>query len=195
MSDPIRTISKKILAENWGSLSAHEFEYRTRNGATQTLVREVYDHGSAAAILLTDPEAGRITLVRQFRLPAYINGDDGFLLEACAGLLDGDSPEACAKKEAMEETGIAPRTLTHAFDIYASPGSVTEKVHCFIGTYGQADRKGNGGGLDHEGEDIEIVELDFDEALAMTTDGTIMDAKTVALIQFAALNRDRFISA
>ncbi|GGA35966.1 NUDIX domain-containing protein [Pelagibacterium lentulum] len=193
MSDSIHPISKKILAENWGSLSAHEFEYRTRNGPSQILVREVYDHGSAAAVLLVNPDAGKITLVRQFRLPPHLNGDDGFLLETCAGLLDGDSPEVCAKKEAMEETGIAPQTLLHAFDLYASPGSVTEKVHCFVGTYGPQDRKGNGGGLDHEGEDIEVVELDFDEALAMTTDGRIMDAKTVALIQFAALNRPRFV--
>ena len=186
MTDRVRYLDKKILARGWGTLTSHTIAYTGDNG-TQTLVREVYDHGNAAAVLLINREAGEITLVRQFRLPAYLNGDGAQIIEACAGLLDGDEPQTCARKEAMEETGIAPSTLIHAFDIYASPGSLSEKTHCFIGLYTQADCTGQGGGLAHEGEEIEIVTLPASDILALTRDGTIIDAKTVALIQYAAL--------
>jgi nudix-type nucleoside diphosphatase (YffH/AdpP family) len=128
-----------------------------------------------------------LTLVRQFRLPPHLQGDEGYLLEVCAGLLDGDTPETCARKEAMEETGIAPSSLAHAFDLYASPGSLSEKTHCFIGFYAQVDRTGPGGGLGHEGEDIETIEIGFAQALSLIETGAIRDSKTVALIQYAAL--------
>lgn len=187
MSHPVRPMGKKILHSGWGTLSAHEIDFTRRDGAIQRLHREVYDHGNAAAVLLIDRDARAITLVRQFRLPAMLNGDSAMLLEVAAGLLDGDAPEACANKEALEETGIAPKTLLHAFDLYASPGSLTEKVHCFIGFYDETSRIGAGGGIDHEGEDIEIVTLPAANALTMTRNGAIIDAKTVALIQFAAL--------
>ncbi|SDG20185.1 NUDIX domain-containing protein [Pelagibacterium luteolum] len=184
----IAITSKKILAKAWGSLTEYVFDYLHSDGGQTSIKREVYDHGSAAAILLLDPDQRLITLVRQFRLPPHLNGNDPMMLEVCAGLLDGDTPEVCAKKEAVEETGIAPRDIVFAFDIYASPGSLTEKVSCFIGFYGEADRIGAGGGLDHEDEDIEIVTIRYDQALPMIASGAIIDAKTVALIQHAALS-------
>ena len=187
MPSTVDIVNKKILAKAWGTLFEYVIAFRRRDGTIQNLVREVYDHGNAAAILLIDPKRRVLTLVRQFRLPAHLAGDDGQMLEICAGLLDGDAPETCARKEALEETGIAPATLTHAFDIYASPGSLSEKTHCFIGTYSPASRVGTGGGLDHEGEDIEIVEIGFSQALRLIDTGAIMDAKTVATIQHAAL--------
>lgn len=187
MSHPARPRGKKILHHGWGTLSEHEIDFARRDGAVQRLYREVYDHGNAAAVLLVDRTARTLTLVRQFRLPPMLNGDAAMLLEVAAGLLDGDTPEDCARKEALEETGIAPKALLHAFDLYASPGSLTEKVHCFIGFYDESSRIGTGGGLDHEGEDIEIVTLPANQALALTRNGAIIDAKTVALIQFAAL--------
>ena len=180
-------IGKKILARGWGTLTSHTIALVRRDGTPQTLVRETYDHGSAAAVLLLDPVRRVMLLVRQFRLPPHLNGDDGYLLEVCAGLLDGDTPEDCARKEAIEETGHAPVGLTRAFDFYPSPGSLTEKVHCFTATYDPHARVAPGGGLDHEGEDIEIVEIDFDGALDMIARGDISDGKTIALIQHAAL--------
>lgn len=186
-SSPIPIRSKKTLARAWGTLSEYIFAARHRDGTEHTHTREVYDHGNAAAILLIDPARRVLTLVRQFRLPVHLLGDEGQMLEVCAGLLDGDTPEVCARKEAIEETGIAPQSLTHAFDMYASPGSLAEKVHCFIGIYTEINRNGPGGGLAHEGEDIEIVEYPFDSALGLIETGAIIDAKTIALIQHAAL--------
>lgn len=183
----IRVESKKILASAWGTLTEYIFSVSHRDGSENRHRREVYDHGNAAAILLLDRDRRKLTLVRQFRLPPLLLGDDGYMLEACAGLLDGDAPDVCAKKEALEETGISPSTLVHAFDLYASPGSLAEKTHCFIGFYTHSDRIGPGGGLKHEGEDIEIVEIDFDQAPGLIDTGAISDSKTVALIQHAAL--------
>ncbi|RDE09618.1 NUDIX domain-containing protein [Pelagibacterium lacus] len=188
MARPEATLTgKKILARDWGTLSRYELTVPHSGGGAQALVREVYDHGSAAAVLLLDCRCRVMTLVRQFRLPAQLNGDAGWMLEVCAGLLDGDDPETSAHKEALEETGIAPHRLDFAFALYASPGSLTEKVSCFLGFYGAADRQGPGGGIGHEGEDIEIVAVGFDDALDLIASGAIIDAKTVALIQHAAL--------
>lgn len=186
-SSPIAIRSKKILASAWGSLTEYVLGVKRTDGRTIDLVREVYDHGSAAAILLLDPQRAVMTLVRQFRLPPHLNGDDGNLIEVCAGLLDGDDPETCARKEALEETGIEPFALRFAFEIYASPGSLSEKIDCFVGYYDETCRKSAGGGLAEEGEDIECVEIGFDAALDMIDNGHIIDAKTVALIQHAAL--------
>jgi nudix-type nucleoside diphosphatase (YffH/AdpP family) len=179
---------QKILFKGWNTLSLYQIEMQGADGGVQSHGREIVDHGHAAAILLLDRDEKRLTLVRQFRLAVHLNGDEGRVLEACAGLLDdGDSAETCARREAIEETGIAPYGLHHAFDVYASPGALTEKTSCFLGFYQQADRIGKGGGLAHEGEEIEIVEIGFADALPMIADGMIIDAKTVALIQHAAL--------
>ncbi|KFL27754.1 GDP-mannose pyrophosphatase [Devosia sp. 17-2-E-8] len=188
MSQDIKILSEKTLADAWGKLSETRLEMRRRDGTWQKVSREVYDHGSAAAVLLCDPAAGNIILTRQFRYPPFRNGDPGWLIEACAGLLDGDTPEACARREAEEETGYRPDSLIHAFAAYASPGSLTEKVECFIGLYGPVSRISDGGGLHHEGEDIEVLEMPFAEGLAMIRDGRIVDAKTIMLLQHAALS-------
>lgn len=180
-------LSEKIVFKGWSTLGLYEIGLPDGRGGVETHAREVFDHGHAAAVLLLDPDRRRMTLVRQFRIAAHLAAGDSVLIEACAGLLDGEDPETCARREAIEETGIAPHELHHAFDIYASPGALTEKSHCFIGFYREADRVGAGGGLDDEGEDIEIVEIGFDEALPMIRSGAIIDAKTVALIQHAAL--------
>lgn len=183
-----RVTAKKMLARAWGTLTEYVLAHTRRDGTSVSLVREVYDHGNAAAVLLLDPERCVMTLVRQFRLPPHLNGDDGNLIEVCAGLLDGDAPEACARKEALEETGIVPISLKPAFAIYASPGSLSEKVHCFIGIYDESCRRGPGGGLAEEGEEITLVEIGFKQGLDMIASGEIVDAKTVALIQYAALD-------
>ncbi|MFC0011172.1 NUDIX domain-containing protein [Devosia nitrariae] len=180
---------RRTLAESWGSLTEFEVSHPRRDGTRQTVIREVYDHGSAAAVLLYDPVDAKVVLARQFRLPAHLNGDPAHLIEACAGLLDGDDPETCARREAEEEVGVRPSSLTFLFNVYTSPGSVTEKCACFIGYYSPNDRLTDGGGLAHEGEDIEVIELDFEAAYAMIGRGEIIDAKTILMLQWLALNR------
>lgn len=189
MTARITIIATDILAKNWGSLTNYTLDYRRRDGQVQRLKREVYDHGSAAAVLLHDPARNTILLVRQFRLPPQLNGDDPDLLEVCAGLLDGEAPEIAAAREAEEETGHAPRHFRHVCDMYASPGSLTEKVTLFVADYDQTTLRHAGGGLEEEGEEIELVELALPDALAMIGDGRIMDAKTIILLQYLALQR------
>ena len=189
MTARVTIVSTRVLADSWGRLTSTTFDYTRRDGAVQRLDREVYDHGNAAALLLHDPLKDRVLLVRQFRYPALINGDQPDLLEVCAGLLDGDDPLAAAAREALEESGHEPRNIRHVCDAYMSPGSLTEKVSLYVGDYGEATLRHAGGGLVEEGEEIELVELDFAEALAMTRDGRIMDAKTIVLLQHVALER------
>lgn len=184
----INIVRRTILSENWGTLTKVDFDIDRSDGTTQHLSREIYDRGNAAAILLYDPERGTVILTRQFRLPVHLEGAGGWVIEACAGLLDGDDPETCARKEALEETGYRVRALVHAFDIWPSPGSVKEKLHLFAGRYDPADRVAAGGGLAHEGEDIEVLELPFAAALGMIRSGEITDAKTMLLLQWAALD-------
>lgn len=188
MQDEVRIVGEELLSENWGKLRRYIIEKRLRNGAWQRQHREVYDRGNAAVILLCDANRGTVVLVRQFRFPVHLGGDDADLIEACAGLLEGDAPEACARKEAEEETGIRPKTVTHLFDAYMSPGSVTEKLSFFLGTYDASSRVSGGGGLAHEGEDIEVLEMPFEAALALVRSGQIVDAKTIMLLQHVALN-------
>lgn len=188
MRDDVKVVGEELLSDNWGKLRRYIIEVRRRNGQWQRQLREVYDRGHAAVILLCDPERGTVILVRQFRFPVHLSGDDPYLIEACAGLLEGDAPEACARKEAEEETGIRPTSVRHLFDAYMSPGSVTEKLSFFMGTYDPAARVSAGGGLEDEGEDIEILEMPFETALAMARSGEIVDAKTILLLQHVALN-------
>jgi nudix-type nucleoside diphosphatase (YffH/AdpP family) len=189
MRPTAKIISNEILAEDWGTLHRYTIDYTRRDGTVQRHQREVYDHGMAAAVLLHWPEREVVTLVRQFRLPPFLAGRDGLLLEVCAGLLDGDTPQACARREAEEEAGIRIGELRHAFDTIVSPGSLTETISCFVGIYGADSIISPGGGLEAEGEDIEIVELPVADALAMIADGRIIDAKTIMLLQHLALGR------
>lgn len=167
-----------------GTLSVYSVEMRL--GAAP-LKREVYDHGHAAAILLYNPTRQTVLLVRQFRVPALLGGDGGALIEVCAGLLDGHAPEECARQEAVEETGHRPRSITHVFDAYLSPGSLSEKLHCFVGDYDEDTRVSSGGGIAAEGEEIEVLELPFERAYGMIASGEIIDAKTIMLLQHARL--------
>jgi len=187
MREDVTIIGKTLLAESWGNLTDYTIEV-VREGVASRHQREVYDHGLAAALLLYAPEPGTVLLVRQFRMAAHIVDGDGWLIETCAGLLDGDDPETCARREAEEETGHRPEAVAHVFDAYMSPGSLTEKVHCFIGEYGPHTRVSDGGGIAHEGEHIELVELAFDDALAMARNGGIADAKTIMLLQHLAMS-------
>lgn len=183
-------VDKQTLSGGWVRLSRYTIDYTRSDGTVQRLLREVHDHGIAAAVLLFDPIRDTVLLVRQFRLPVALNGDAADLLEACAGLLDpGEDPATAASREALEETGHVPRALVHVCDVYASPGTLTEKVALFLGQYDAGTRHADGGGLFEEGEEIELVELGLAEALAMVADGRIIDAKTVILLQHLALRR------
>lgn len=187
MSDSITINSVTELAHNWGRLDNYQVTHSRRDGTLQTVEREIYDHGSAAAVLLYAREGGTVILTRQFRLPPHLNGDPAWMIEAPAGLLDGEAPAIAAYREAVEETGYAPADLVFLFEVYTSCGSLTEKCACFLGRYTPGEKVSAGGGLASEGEDIEVFELPFEEALAMTTDGRIVDAKTVLLLQGLAL--------
>jgi nudix-type nucleoside diphosphatase (YffH/AdpP family) len=150
--------------------------------------RETYDRGNGATMLLHDVGRRTVLLTRQFRYPVYVNGHpDGLLVEAAAGLLDDDDPEVAVRREVEEELGVSVGEVEHVFDVFMSPGSVTERLHFFAAPYRPVDRTAAGGGLEEEGEDIEVIELPFDEALAMVDDGRIADAKTIMLLQWAAL--------
>jgi len=178
----------ELLATAWHVLRRTTFDYRHRDGRWTTEQRETYDRGDGATILLYDPARRMVLLTRQFRFPAYVNGHpDGMLVETAAGLLDEDDAADAIRREAAEELGVTVGELEHVFGVWMSPGSVTERLHFFAAPYTPATRTGAGGGVADEGEDIEAVELPFDEALARITDGRIADAKTIMLLQWAAL--------
>ncbi|EJE48357.1 NTP pyrophosphohydrolase [Acidovorax sp. CF316] len=184
----VRLLGADLLSDSWYTLRQIHFELRRRDGQWQRLSREAYDRGNGAVLLLWDPLRRTVVLTRQFRLPAFLNGSpDGQLIEACAGLLDGDGPEACVRREAEEETGYRIRAPRKLFEAYMSPGSVTEKLHFFIAEYAPGDRVRAGGGVVEEGEDIEVIEMPLAEALAAIASGRIQDGKTIMLLQHAAL--------
>jgi len=187
MQDRIRIKAVETLSDDWYVLKKTTFDYRRQDGSWQTLSRETYDRGNGAAILLYDPSRGRVLLTRQFRFPAYVNGHPEPLIEACAGLLDDRDPETAIRQEAEEETGTRVAAPRRVFEAFMSPGSVTERLVFFVAEYDPEDRIGAGGGLEAEGEDIEILELGFDEAMAMVARGEIADGKTIMLLQHAAL--------
>ncbi|MDK4197795.1 NUDIX domain-containing protein [Pseudomonas sp. HR1] len=184
----IRIQQVETLSADWGLLKKTTFDYLRRDGSWQRQTRETYDRGNGATILLYDRERRTVLLIRQFRLPTLGNGlDDGLLVETPAGLLDAAAPEARIKAEVEEETGYRLDNVQHLFDAFMSPGSVTELLHFFAGEYRADQRIADGGGLHEEGEDIELLELPFDEALAMARDGRLLDGKTIMLLQYAAL--------
>lgn len=189
MTDKIRIESVTKLSHNWGRFDGYEVTHARRDGSMQTVRREVYDHGSAAAVLLYAASAGTIILTRQFRLPVHLNGDPAWLIEAPAGLLDGEAPAVAAHREAVEETGYEPEGMVFLFDAYMSPGSLTERLSLFVGHYDASTKVADGGGLEAEGEEIELLEMGLDEAMGMVRDGGIIDAKTIMLLQWVALNR------
>jgi nudix-type nucleoside diphosphatase (YffH/AdpP family) len=189
MQDPNVQIEKtEILSDNWYTLKKVTFSIQKKDGSFQQQSREAYDRGNGAAILLYDKSTGNVILTRQFRLPSYLNGNKtGMMIEVCAGLLDNDNPEDCIKRETEEETGYKISHVEQIFEAYMSPGAVTEILHFFIGEYSKEMKINDGGGLDDEGEDIEVLELSFEEALQMIETGAIKDAKTIMLLQYLRL--------
>lgn len=185
----VRIVSEKTLSDGWTRLSGYELDYTDRNGETHRLHREIYHRTPAACILLYDPKRDMVVLVKQFRLPAYLSGEPGWLMEVPAGLLDEGHPEDAIRREAMEETGYRLRVVRHLFKAFMSPGAITELVHFFSAPIDLADRVNGGGGLAEEHEDIEVVELPLDKAIAMIGTGEICDAKTILLLQWAVINR------
>lgn len=180
----VKILKTEILSDNWYILYKITYEKINSNGSVQTQSREAYDRGNGATILLYNQELKTVILTRQFRLPTYINGNsDGMLIETCAGLLDNDNPEECIKRETEEETGYKISKVEKVFESYMSPGSVTEILHFFIAEYSKEMKTTDGGGLEEEGEDIEVLELSFVDALAMIDSGEIKDAKTIMLLQ------------
>ncbi|WP_017760069.1 GDP-mannose pyrophosphatase nudK [Pseudacidovorax intermedius] len=187
-SERVRVRDVTLLSDNWYTLKTTRFDWQRRDGRWQTQQRETYDRGNGAVLLAYDLARRTVLLVRQFRYPAFVNGHDGLLIEAAAGLLDDAAPEARIRAEAEEELGYRLGEVRKVFEAFMSPGSVTEKLHFFVAPYDAGMRIGDGGGLAEEGEDIEVLELPFDEALAMTADGRIADAKTILLLYHAQLH-------
>ena len=186
--DRVRIIDSTVLSNDWYVLKKTTFDFQRRDGAWQRQSRETYDRGNGATILLFNRDRRTVVLTRQFRLPAFVNGHDGMMIEAAAGLLDNASPEGRIRAEAQEETGNRVDNVQKVFEAYMSPGSVTEKLHFFIAEYDTSTRVGHGGGVEAEGEDLEVIELTLDDALSAVRRGEIVDAKTIMLLQFAALN-------
>tara|TARA_R110000796_G_scaffold183498_1_gene299892 strand:- start:25294 stop:25875 length:582 start_codon:yes stop_codon:yes gene_type:complete len=184
----IRNLKTEVLSDNWYTLRKATFEYLKSDGSWEVQEREAYDRGNGATILLYNIKKRTVILTRQFRIPTYLNGNaTGMLIESCAGLLDNDNAEACIKRETEEETGYKISSMKKIFEAYMSPGSVTEIVHFFIASYTEDMKTGAGGGLDNEQEDIQVLELNIDDAIQMIENGAIKDGKTIMLLQYIQL--------
>jgi len=179
----------EILSDNWYTLKKITYEYTQKDGTVQTQSREAYDRGNGAVILLYNKESNTVILTRQFRMPTFINGNvDGMMIEACAGLLDQDNPEDCIRRETEEETGYKIKAVQKVYEAYMSPGSVTEILYFFVAEYSKEMKVSEGGGLEEEAENIEVLEYDFNEALEMVSNGNIKDAKTIMLLQYLRIH-------
>lgn len=188
MNDRIKVISKEVLSDNWYTLNKITFDYTKNDGSVQRQEREAYDRGNGSTILLYNKDNGTIVLTKQFRMSTYLNGnEDGFLIEACAGLLEEDNAEDCIRKETEEETGYRIANVRKVFESYMSPGSVTEILYFFVAEYEDNMKMNEGGGTDEE-EDIQVLEIPFQEALDMIDSGEIKDGKTIMLLQYAKIN-------
>jgi nudix-type nucleoside diphosphatase (YffH/AdpP family) len=184
MAKSARITGETLMAKGRFELTRTDIDVVEEDGVERTLSHEVYRHGKAAAVLLYDPTRSVVTLVKQFRAGAFLADGALATIEVCAGMLDGDTPDACVVREALEETGISIDAPRHAFDAYVSPGGMTERIACFVAPYGASDRSGGGGGVDDD-EHIEVIEVPFGEALAMIESGEVADAKTIALLYYA----------
>jgi len=190
MDQDVHIRATEILARGKGNLKKVTFDYRAQDGARVVSTREIYELDDAAVVLPLDAERGTVLLTRQFRLPAWLNGYREPLIEACAGKLEGEDPETRVLHEAEEELGYRLHDLQRIFDLFSSPGNITEKVSCYLATYSPADKVSQGGGLHEEGEYIEVLEAPLREAFGMIGTGAILDAKTVAVLQWAYLKRE-----
>lgn len=190
MISNVKIIKTDILSDNWYILKKVTYEYTKKDGTKLTQSREAYDRGNGATILLYNLQQKTVILTKQFRLPSYINGNEnGMLIEACAGLLDKNNAEDCIKRETEEETGYKISEVKKIFEAYMSPGSVTEILYFFIAEYSKDMKVNEGGGVEHEEENIEVLELNFDDALRKIETGEIKDAKTIMLLQYIRLNK------
>lgn len=190
MYNPKIEIQKtELLSDNWYVLNKITYQYHKEDQKVETQIREVYDRGNGAGILLYNTNQKTVILIRQFRLPTYLNGNKtGMMIEVCAGLLDKEKPEECIIREVEEETGYQITTVQKVFETYVSPGAVTEILHLFVGEYNSSMKVSEGGGLASEQENIEVLEVPFIEALAMIERGEIQDSKTIMLLQYAKIN-------
>ena len=190
MNPKIKNIETKVLSDNWYTLNKITFDYQLKSGEWVNQSRESYDRGNGATILLYNTNKKTVILIKQFRMPSYVNGNkSGIIIETCAGLLDGDDPETCVIKETEEETGYKINKAQKVFEAYMSPGAVTEIIHFFIAEYDEFMKVSGGGGLITEHEDIEVLEINFQKALRMIKSGEIIDAKTIMLLQYAQINK------
>ena len=179
----------EVLSDNWYQLNKITFDYLRNDGTWQTQIRESYDRGNGAAVFMYNKQTKNIILIKQFRLPSYLNGNkNGLLIETCAGLLDDDNPETCIKKEILEETGYKINNVSKVFEAYMTPGAVTEQIHYFIAEYTDNMKTDKGGGLISEEEDIEVLEMPFTKAIDLLNKGAIRAAKTMLLIQYAMIH-------
>ena len=189
MPNNIKLISKDLLSSNWGKLFKVKYKYQLKDGSSQIQQREVYDRGNGAVILLYNKNKGTVILTEQLRIPTWFNGNvDGLMIEACAGMLDENDPEDCIRRETEEETGYTLSDVKKVMEVYMSPGSVTEILYFFVAAYSDTMKTGEGGGVDKEHENIEVLELSFDIAMEMISNGRIKDAKTIMLLQYAKIN-------
>lgn len=189
-NEPIRNVKKQLLSDNWYSLNKYTFEYQKEDGTWETQQREAYDRGNGAVILLYNRAKKTVVLTRQFRMPTYVNGnDDGMMVEACAGILEKGNAEETIKIEVEEETGYQIEKVKKVFESYMSPGSVTEILYFFIGEYEAKMKVSAGGGAEDETENIEVLEMSFENAIAMISNGEIKDAKTIMLLQWAQIQQ------
>lgn len=190
MNNPkIKIKQTDLLSHNWYLLNNVTFDFLRKDGVWITQKREVYDRGNGAGILLYNREQKTIILTRQFRLPAYLNGNEtGMMVEVCAGLLDQDHPEQCIIRETEEETGYRIQSVQKIMEAYMSPGAITEILHLFVGEYDASMKVNDGGGLEHEQEEIEVIEIAFEDAYKKIATGEIKDAKTILLLQYAKIN-------
>lgn len=185
----ITTLSRTVLYKGWSALSSYKILYQRDNGATELQTREIYNSGDGAAVLLFNPQDKKIVLIKQFRLPVYLNSDtNGFILECCAGLLDDANPEKTIINEVYEETGYRIENVTKIFEAFATPGAHMEKIHYFVASYSESMKAGDGGGKLEEQEEIEILEFDYDQIPELLREGQIIDSKTIILLQWAILN-------
>jgi GDP-mannose pyrophosphatase NudK len=189
MRDKIKILRTEVLSDNWYMLRKITYEFLKKDGTIQTHSREAYDRGNGATILLYNTQLKTVVLTRQFRLPTYVNGNEtGMLIEACAGLLDKDNAEDCIRRETQEETGYKVTDVRKVFEAYMSPGSVTEILYFFIAEYSKEMKVTDGGGIEHEEENIEVLEIGIDKAMSMINTGEIRDGKTIMLLQYIKLN-------
>lgn len=188
MDERVRIQKVEVLSDDWYTLKKTTFQYQRKDGLWQTQSRETYDRGNGATILLYNRERKTVILTRQFRFPAYVNQHNGMLVEACAGLLDQHDPEAAILRETEEETGFRIQGVRRVMEAFMSPGSVTERLYFFVAEYDDDARANDGGGVRSEGEEIDVLEINFRDAMHMIETGEIMDGKTIMLLQYACIH-------